>query len=272
MTMSRCCQSRSCQGGVCEKRPRTPLCQSQHQPAPKWTHHRTQLGQSATLVAPLGKQFRKDKKSAQQLRGVRKIWQKQHCRQQVQWRRRGGGVPGTRADSLVAHGEDCAGCLARAHGRPLWSRWVYPEGSCSLWRIHTRELCSLWRGAHSGAVSWQDLWPMGDLCWNSLSLKVCIPWKGHTLNSWRAAAHGKDPPWRSTGASTLQQGKSVRTKEFIMNWWQLPFLVLLCLLEERGRRTESEVDPRKKRRGGMRSCFKDLSFISHYHAIGFDWQ
>lgn len=162
-TMFRCCQWRSCNGGVCEKRPRTPLCQSQLQPTPKWTHHRTQMGQSATLMASLGKQFRKDKKSAQQLRRARKMWQKQCCRQQVQWRR-GGGVPGR------FHGEDCAGCLPGAHGRPLWSRWIDPEERCSLWRIHTRELCSLWRGAHSGAVFWQDLWPVGDLCGNSLFL------------------------------------------------------------------------------------------------------
>lgn len=231
MSMSRCGQWRTCRGGLCEKRPRTPLCQRQLPPAPKWSHNRTQLGQSATLVGPLGKQLRKDKKSAQQLRGVRKMWQKQCCRHQGQWRKRGGGDPGSRADFLVAHGEDSAGCLPGAHRRPLWSRWMYPERSSSLWRIHTRDLCSLWRGARSGAGFWQDLGLWGTCVGKVCSLRSVSHEKdAHWSSSWRATAQGRGThpgevneglhPLR--GTPTLQQGKSMRGKEqqrgSVMGW------------------------------------------------------
>lgn len=66
---------------------------------------------------------------------------------------------------------------------PCWSRWCPKEGMTTTWEAHT------------GAGSWQDLWPHGKMTplwsrfaartcdlvghpgWSSLFLKDCTPWK-----------------------------------------------------------------------------------------------
>lgn len=51
---------------------------------------------------------------------------------------------------------------------PCWSRWMWLERSYSPWR-----------GAHSGAGFLAGTMAHGiHLCWSSLCLKDCAPWKG----------------------------------------------------------------------------------------------
>lgn len=69
----------------------------------------------------------------QQLRErVRKMSEKQLCRHQGQWRRRGRATLGTAADFSVGHEEDHGGpdCPSATHGET--HQTGYPHGS--LWR------------------------------------------------------------------------------------------------------------------------------------------
>jgi len=78
-------------------------------------------------------------------------------------------------ESPAACGEDHDGtcCPPVAHGGPRlssytpcshrYNRWTCPKGSCSPWRACT------------GAGFWQNLQPVGDTHWTSLSLKGCTP-------------------------------------------------------------------------------------------------
>lgn len=52
--------------------------------------------------------------------------------------------------------------------RPCWTRWIWPERSCGPWKE-----------AHSGACFLAGTVAHGiHLCWSSLCLKDCAPWKG----------------------------------------------------------------------------------------------
>ena len=86
------------------------------------------------------------------------------------------------------------------HGGPWWSR----DPPAARGGPHAgavgclKEAVTLWE-AHTGAGSWQDLWPsgersplwsrfggrtcdpVGDPCWSSLFLKGCTPWEGPML-------------------------------------------------------------------------------------------
>lgn len=129
----------------------------------------------------LKKQTNKRNNTARQLcnRGVE--WEKQPCRHQCQWRRRGRRCSRRWSrGSPAAHGEDHGetGCLPTAHEgthwsryppcsprrTPHWSSWIWPEGGCSLWR------------AHAGADPWQELHPMDKSpCRSRFSGKNCNP-------------------------------------------------------------------------------------------------
>lgn len=91
----------------------------------------------------------------------------------------GGGT--TRGIVLGQGGKALAG--GKLHGWPLWEARVFPYGRCS-WTPH----CSRWmcpeqscspQSAHTGASSWQKLWPVTDphrscLCQDGLYPMVWI--------------------------------------------------------------------------------------------------
>ena len=167
-----------------------------------------------------------------------------------------------------------------AHGGPRWRR--YPH--CRPWKTpcQSRWMCPERRcpsPAHTGADSWQDLWPMERSShrtifsgrtygprWRSLCLKDCTPWKGRMLEKFLKNRR----PWEGPTLEkfiknpTLEQRESIRRKEWqrqhIMNWPRPPYLVLLCRSGGGGREEGSEVELGKKGRVGggwlqICSCF-----------------
>jgi len=217
------------------------------------------------------------------------MWEKQLCRQQGQWRRRGRRCSRHQSrDSPAACGEDHgeAGCPHAAHGGPRWTR----SPPAALGEPHAgaggclKEAVTLWRTC-AGAGSCQDLWPcvesipgwsrfagricdpVGNPCWSSLFLKDCILWQGPTLEQFMGRTHvgavcgglspmGGTPGWsrvRVWGALPLRR-KEWQT-QLVTNWLHPPFSVPLCCLERGGREMGSEVEPGKK--GGLGGrCFK----------------
>jgi len=206
------------------------------------------------------------------------MWEKQLCRHQGQWRRRGRRCSRHRSrDSPAACGEDHgeASCPPAADGGPWWSR--YPPAA--------RE------GSHAGAggCAWRRLRPRGEPVLEQAPSRTCgpmergayagagllagpvTPWGTYTgaVCPWRAAAHGKDLHWRSSWRTVccgrdpmMEQGKRVRRKEqqkqCVMNWPQAPFPVSLHRFGWGGGRVEkirSQVKPGKKGGVGGR-CFK----------------
>jgi len=129
------------------------------------------------------------------------MWEKQLCRYQGQWRRRGRRHSRhQRRDSPAAHGEDHgeAGCPPAAHGGPQWSR--YPPAACG--RDPTPEQVDAWR----------RLWPRGEPVMEQTPARTCGPMErgahvgagllvglvnqqgthAGAACSWTTAPHGKD--------------------------------------------------------------------------------
>ena len=133
------------------------------------------------------------------------MWEKQLCRHQGQWRRRGEEVP----EILEWRAFPYNSCW-----RPWWGRL----SPCSSWRSMVEQISTyrLWKGPHTAVggclkeavtqwgslcwsrllpgpvapwneepmleqVGWQVCDPTGDPRWSSLFLKDCIPWEGPTL-------------------------------------------------------------------------------------------
>ena len=132
------------------------------------------------------------------------MWEQQLCRHPGQWKSRGGGAPGTRADSPAACGEDHreAGCPSAVHGGPWWSRNPsaprgrdpmleqvdVPKGRCDpMGSLRcSRLLAGLvdpWRerSPRQSRFAGRACDPTGDPCWSTLLLKDCTPWKGPML-------------------------------------------------------------------------------------------
>lgn len=96
--------------------------------------------------------------------------------------------------------EACEGLHSRA------SRWVSPEGNCSLWK------------AQAEASTWQRLESMErSPCRSRFSGRNCGCWWTHSgvvfswrtiLPSWRTAAHGKRSLWRTVFCGGTQRGTS----------------------------------------------------------------
>jgi len=131
--------------------------------------------------------------------------EKQLCRHQGQWGRRGRRCSRHWSrDSLAARGED--------HGEagfppcsPLRSM-MEQISMCSLWKtphrsrwVHPKEAVTLWR-ASTGAGSWLDLRPHGDRGPHTrthLLAGLVTSWSIHAgaLCCWWTAPYGKDPRW-----------------------------------------------------------------------------
>jgi len=156
--------------------------------------------------------------------------EKQPCRHQGQCRRRGRRCPKCQSrDSPAARGEDHgeSGCASAAHGGPWQSR--YPPAARG--RPHAgaggcpTDAVTLWR-AHTGAGSWQDLWPheersprrsrfagracdpVGDPHWSSLFLKDCTPWEAPTLGQGQSV---RSPPHDENGAAEITSDELLAT-------------------------------------------------------------
>lgn len=183
------------------------------------------------------------------------MWKPQPCRHQAQWRRRGKSCSRSwRRNSPAAHDADHGdvGSSPTSHvdhdgayfHTPLWrtlcqSRWMCPEGSCSLWR--TRILVGSWqelqpmeRSPFRTRFSGRIYDPVGflhkfHLHWSRKgSMKDTHAGAGCeelTLEQFlKDSISGRDP--------TLEQGNVMRRKVQqrwdIMNWTQLPpFPILL---------------------------------------------
>ena len=225
------------------------------------------------------------------------MWEKQLCRHQGQWRRRGRRCTRCQSrDSPAAYSQDYGdtGCPPAAHGGPRWSKYLPAAhgghhtrpGECS-----PKEAVILWK-ARTGAGSWQDVWSCRDRGAHTgagLLAGLVIEWGIHAgvtcswrtapcgkglcwSSSWKTAAHGKDPLWRrlwrtvSSGWDPLlEQGKSVRRKEQqrirITHWPQPPSPIPLHCSRGRGREVVSDVEPEKKA-GVKGKMFVDLfSFL-----------
>jgi len=134
-----------------------------------------------------------------------KMWKKQLCRHQGQWRRKGRRCSRRWSrDSPAAHGEDHgeAVCPPAACGGPWWSRDSpadyggptseqvdAPEGGCGpvespRWSRLLPGPVDLWREKpRLEQVCWQDLWPRG-----GPKLKHSVPEGLHPMGMTRAGA------------------------------------------------------------------------------------
>ena len=145
------------------------------------------------------------------------MWEKQPCRHQGQWRRRGRRCSRHWSrDSAAAHGEDHgkAGCLPTAHGGPRWSR--YPPADfggpqvradwCAGRRLWTHGELMLDQGpggtcgpvnrwVHTGAGLLAGLvTPWGPYAGAVCSWRTASPWKGPLWSSlWRTVSCMRDP-------------------------------------------------------------------------------
>ena len=165
-------------------------------------------GGSTSVITYLQREKKKPGAKAIAAReGSETMWEKQLCRQQDQWRRRGRRFSRHQSrDFLAASGEDHgeADCPPAAQGGPLPEqvdarRRLWPHGGPTLEQAPARICGPVESGAHAqaglltglvthwgtyiGAVcSWRTAPHGKDRCWS---------------NSWRTAARGKDSCWRS---------------------------------------------------------------------------
>ena len=168
-----------------------------------------------------------------------KMWEKQPCRHQGQWSRRGRRCSRHQSrDFPAAFGEDHGevGCPTAAHGgpwrsryppcslwrTPCWSRWMHLEGSCSLWKVHTgagfcQELRSVERspgmsrllvalvilwGTHNGAV----------LSWRTVPCGEILLWSRGPV---RGGRRGKDEVlWSSLSPLYHSEGRRYKSREW----------------------------------------------------------
>ena len=214
------------------------------------------------------------------------MWEKQPCRHQGQWRRRGRRCSRHQSrDSPAARGKYYGevDCTPAAHRGPWWS--TYPPaayGGPHAWAGRCAQR-RLW--PHGKPVLEQapvrTCGPMRDPCWSSLFLRHCGKdwcWS----SSWRTAAHGKDSHGKSTWRTVsygrdprLEQEKSIRsppserkraTETTCDELAATPIPCPLALLvEEEVEKIGSEVEPGKK--GGVREGVLRFCFISHYPTL-----
>lgn len=140
---------------------------------------------------------------------VRKLWEKQPCRQAGQCRRWGGGASGARTEvplqpvekSMVTQAVSSVEDLRLQEVDMPWRKLQSVESSCQS-RFSGRNCGLQW--IHTGAAcSWRTV-PHGE--------------DPHWSRSWRMVSHGRDP--------TLETGTSgwrMEWQRIVMNWPQSPF-------------------------------------------------
>jgi len=119
-----------------------------------------------------------------------------------------GGAPGTRAEiplqvkTIVRQAASCSPwrltvkqiSTCSPWRTPRWSRWM-PEGGCDAvehphWSGFPDRTCDL----------------VGELCWSSLVLKDCAPWKGQVKRTHAGAVHKELQPMGRTHMEEVREG------------------------------------------------------------------
>ena len=196
----------------------------------------------------------------------------------------GRGAPGARPEILLQPVEQTI--VRQAVPCSPWRSTVEQTSTCSPWRtscrsrwMHPKEAVTLWE-AHTGAGSWQDLWPRGRPMLEQFVPEGLQPYGSgpHWSSSWRTVAHGKDSSWKKFVENCLpwegpharageeSEKSALRQRQRGMNWLQPPFPCATW-----GKVEKLGVKSSLGRREGWREGFLRFSFyfsLSYSDLIG----